>query len=136
MTDSSATVQLSLDQLAARTGETTERLERWQALGFMGSADGDNFSLDDVGRVQMVQLALRNGFDAKALERSVDKLRAPFDRFMQWLRPPERVYSVAEAAKQLGLEPGELRPFWDAAGLGDEFEEVSDQDVAVLSGLR
>lgn len=136
MTTSKPMADLSLHDLAERTGETPERLSRWRALGFFGSDDSDRFSVDDLGRAQMLQLTLRSGFDSDAVERASTELRGLFDRFMEWLRPAERVYSLTEAAERLGLESEELRPFWDAAGLGNEFEEVSDQDVDMLAGIR
>jgi class 3 adenylate cyclase len=128
--------ELSLQDLADRTGESLERLSHWRSLGFFGSEGSDTFTLEDLGRVQMVQLTLRSGFDTPTVEAKAVDLRERFDRFMGRLRPPVRAYTLEEAAGRLGIDVSELRPLWDAAGLAEPFEEVGDQDLAVMAGLR
>lgn len=86
--------------------------------------------------MQILQFVLSRGFSEEALHGAADRLRGLFDRFLEWLKPPEKTYTLDEAADALDLDIEQLRPYWNAVGLSDQFEEVGDEDLAVLSGLR
>ena len=105
-------------------------------LGLLGSDHSGTLSLEDVARVQMLQFALNRGFSEEALTGIGDRLRELLDRFLKWLDPPEKTYTLEEAAEALDLDIEQLRPYWNAAGLSGQFEEVGDEDLAVMSGMR
>lgn len=126
----------SVEELATRTGEPAERIRSWLAVGLIGSDGSESFSLEDVARVQMFQFVLSRGISEDALDHVAGRLRELLDRFLEWLKPPEKTYTVDEASEALGFDTEQLRPYWNAVGLSDPFEEVGDDDLAVLGGLR
>lgn len=125
--------ELSIGELARRTGEPVKRLRRWRSLGFIGRQDADGFTPEDVERVRLVQLFLRRGISLEAIGQTAG--RGLLDRFAEMLSPAGTgpTYSVPEAAEILGLDPDLVRRVWTAPGFLEQGEVVSDED---LEGLR
>jgi class 3 adenylate cyclase/YHS domain-containing protein len=127
---------LSLQDLAQRTGETGERLREWRALGLL-TQQTDAFCSEDVERVRLIQLLLRRGI---AVERIVeaDHAQGILGRHVD-LAFPDGVpahYTFAEAASMVDSSADELRGFWEACAAGEQGDAVSDDDVAMLRGIK
>ena len=50
---------LSLEELARRTGETTELLLQWRSLRLIGVEDQEGFRPEDIECVRLIQFCLR-----------------------------------------------------------------------------
>jgi len=61
---------LSLEELAERTGEPVTRLREWRILELIGSGDGERFVHDDIERVRLFQMFLRRGFDLRTIAKA------------------------------------------------------------------
>ena len=127
--------RLALQDLEQRTGETGERLREWRALGLLTQQGA--FSSEDVERVRLIQLLLRRGI---TIERIVDAERAQgiLGRHVGLVFPDgvPAHYTFAEAAEMAGGSMDELRRFWEASTAGEQGEAVSEEDVAMLRGIR
>lgn len=105
--------QLSIEQLAERTGQGLDRLREWRSLSLIGSADGEGFGYADAERVRLIQLFLRRGIDLQTI---AEAARGPvFSRSLSGYlekfasAAPGAVYSLTEAAERLGLDEATLR---------------------------
>jgi len=125
--------ELSIGELARRTGEPVGRLRNWRSLGLIGREDVEGFTPEDVERVRLVQLFLRRGISLEAIGQTAG--RGLLDRFAEMLSPARTgpTYSVPEAAEILGLDPDLVRRVWTAPGFLEQGEVVSGDD---LDGLR
>ena len=125
-----------MEDLALRAGEPVERLEEWRALGLIGMAGAEGFSVEDVEHVRFVQSLLRRGI---ALDVIAAASRA--GRFNRWLQPylDERfkagripTYPLAEAAADLGLDVELVRRLWEVVATGDYGEFLDEEDLEML----
>lgn len=121
---------LSLDQLARFTGEPKKRLLHWQSLGLIGTGDGA-FRQEDIGRVRFIHDIMHHGMTAEALAQAARKPASAANRYLEevsvlWSHP---IYSVEDAAKVVGMDPGFVRRMMDAGGLRQQGEFVSGDDL-------
>ena len=128
--------ELSLTDLAARTGEPAAELRRWIELGLLAPGD-DGYTPRDIERVRLVQLLLRRGIDMEAVVNT--ERTAPFlDERLDMLFPHgvrARV-TLEAAAEEAGLDPAMAARIWQVVNLGDENEELERRDVAIMQGLK
>jgi adenylate cyclase len=128
---------ISLQDLAQRTGESAERLREWRSLGLLTQDSGNGLSLEDVERVRLIQLLVRRGI---AVERIVEADRAQgiLGRHVGLVFPDgvPAYHAFADAAAMVGSSADELRRFWAACTAGEQGEAVSEEDVAMLRGLK
>lgn len=155
---SDAAIQLSLEELSARTGEPVERLSQWRSLGLIGGGDGalrqaqgerggptdalqapdERFGPRDVERVRLVQLLLRRGISLEAIHRTAKELGTHLGGYLQLLFPQGigRTYSLAEAAEMVGLSTDFLRQLQGVLWPGQAGQWVGEDDIQLLRGLR
>lgn len=131
--------RFSLEELARFTGESPERLRAWQELGFLGDDGAEPFTAADIEKVRLAQMLLQRGFPLHVIEAAArqaahlglaDYLR---DVFETEIGP---VYSLAEAAEIVGLDPALARRFWAAAGMQDQGDVLYQEDVDMLRHLH
>jgi len=125
--------EVSIEELANRTGEPVEQLRQWRSLGLIGAEGTTGFGREDVERAGLVQLFVRRGISLEAIRRAAGV--GVLDRFAAAVSPAgtERPYSLPEAAEILGLDLDLLRRVWTASGFLQQSEMVSEED---LEGLR
>jgi adenylate cyclase len=128
--------ELSIEELATRTGEPVKRLRQWRSLGLIGREGGDGFTSRDVERVTLVQLFLRRGIGLQAIADAAKG--GVLDRFAEMLSPAGTgpTYSVPEVAEILGLDPDLVRRVWTAPGFLEQGDLVSEEDLEGLRLLR
>lgn len=129
-------VKLSIDELARRTGESSERLQEWRALGLISEPQVESFRQSDVERVRLVRMFLDRGI---ALEAVVAWAKTgEMDRHVRLLAPRGEVatYTVREAAERAGLSPDLVEQLWEAGGLGRSTNMLVDDDVAALNMIK
>jgi adenylate cyclase len=123
------------DEAARLTGESVERVRRWQALGLVGGAD-DDLTAEDVERVRLVGYAARQGVPPEELARICAEQGDMLEAFVRWaIRPGREVaYTREEIVERTGIEPGILEQVLAAAGL-HELSYGYDEDVESLQLL-
>ncbi len=102
--------ELTLEELARRTGEPVERLRQWRSLGLIGAEGGEGFRPEDAEKARLVQLFLRRGVGLEAVARA-DSQQGFLDHYIELLFPEgvSPSYSLAEAAEILGVDLELLR---------------------------
>lgn len=126
--------RLTIQDLAARTGEPEEELRRWQSLGLLGGAPGSAFDERDVNRARLVRFVLDRGISVEDLARMAQREASLLDEIERTF-PAGPAYTIEEACRRAGLDPETARRFWRAGDLGDEAWLVED-DVRVLRGIE
>lgn len=128
--------ELSIEDLARRTGEPVKRLRRWRSLGLIGREGGDGFTFQDVERARLVQLFLRRGITLEGITEAAQT--GILDRFVDMILPAGTgpTFSLAEAAEMLGLDVELVRRVWMAPGFMEQGEMVTEEDVEGLRLLK
>lgn len=130
--------EVSLEDLAERTGEPVARLGEWRSVGLIGSEDGERFRHDDVARVRLIQLFLRRGIDLQTIAETAGKpvfsrlLSGYLDKFASV--SPGPAFSLTDAADRLGLDVTVLRRFHEA--LGEPEGYLEEQEIEFMKGWR
>ena len=124
--------ELTLEQMARRTGEPEERLRQWRSLGLIGGDEGEGFRPEDVERTRLVQSFLRRGIGLETVVRAAEG--GLLDRYVEYASPggSARAYSLAEAAETIGLDLDLTRRLWEAAEVGERGEMCDEDDVSML----
>jgi class 3 adenylate cyclase/YHS domain-containing protein len=124
--------ELSIDELAAVTGDSRDRLEEWRAVGLLGAVGTDGrLPADAALRARLVRLCLDHGIGVDAVVAWAQT--GEMDRHLALLAPtgPRRTYDLATAARRLELEAPALERLCRAIGLAPgDFE---DEDLAGLA---
>ncbi len=129
--------EISIGELAARTGEPLERLREWRSLGLIGSPDTGGFAPEDVERARLVQLLLRRGIGLETVGRAQSERSGFLDRYLNAIFPQGvAAYSLAEAAEIIGVVPDLLREFWNASGLAEQGESLDEEDLKAFRMLK
>lgn len=128
--------ELSLADLARRTGESEERLSDWLERGLIGLPDAETCAPEDIERVRFVRLCLRRGLELDAIARA-ERENGALTRFLTLLFPDgvSPTFSVDEAAEMAGLEPEFVQRAGSAWGLG-EGDQLSVEDVDSIRALK
>lgn len=127
--------RLTLEKLAERTSETTERLRRWETLGLIARV-GDHFGPDSVERVRLIAFAERRGIPPETIADAPEEQGDVLAHYMELagVTPGAVTSSLDEAANLSGLDAAFVRRLWVAAGLSDE-PEMYDEDIEMLRSL-
>ena len=130
--------EMSIEELAAQTGEPIERLRQWQVLGIVGTGRGASLARDDLERVRLLQLLLRRGIAPDAIAEAARQ-----KRLERWLLPylsarfgeaRASPCTLAEAAERAGLPLRLAEHLWSIMlmGVGDASEPLAAEDVEML----
>jgi adenylate cyclase len=132
--------QLSIEDLAMRTGEPVGHLRKWRSLGLIGTKGARGFALEDVETARLVRLLLRRGVGMEAIQEAAKagQLGRRLAGNLEWMYPGEAgpTYSLGEAAEELGLSLDLLRRVLEVSGLRDEGEPLDDEDIEALRRVR
>ncbi len=127
-------MNLSLEELAARTGETVDGLRECQEAGLLGA--DEPFSLVDAERVRLIRFLRSRGFDTALIART-DAKDGLLDRFVEHMFPAGRIpeYTLAEAVAEGALDAEFVRRFVEAAGLSDLGEAGGQEDLDAVRNV-
>ena len=127
-------MDLSFDQLVARSGEDVDCLREYQAAGLLGS--DEPFTLVDVERLRLVRFLRSRGFGVDDIVRA-DASEELLTRFLELLYPDGVMpqYTLAEAIEARGLDLEFVGRFLEATGLNDFSDARSDEDLEAIRML-
>src|SRR5262249_28802694 len=111
--------RLTLHDVSQRSGASVELLGELRELGLIGAA-ADAFGPEDVPRVRLIRLLLRRGVTLERLAEAerTGSFLGPSLEYLSKQGEGWPTYSLAQVGERIGVEPGVLRRFVEAAGLG------------------
>ena len=128
--------ELSLEELAMRTGADQTDIARWRELALVGSSQSDRFSTDDVERSRLIQLCLRRGISLDALVRAEQQPQGFLRRYLGLAFPGGvgASHTLSDAAASAGLSQALARQVLEASGIGHGNDVVSTEELELLRG--
>jgi class 3 adenylate cyclase len=131
---------LTLEDLAARTGEPADDLREWARLGLLGVEGGTGFGHEDVERVRLIRLFLVSGIPFEHVVHSARQgdLALQLANYLDARYPGHGrpAYTLEEAAAEVGLDIAAARRIWKAAMLGKDGELLGEDDLGMLRTVR
>jgi class 3 adenylate cyclase/YHS domain-containing protein len=133
------TSELSLVELARRSGEAAKHLMEWRSLHLIGAEDREGFSLEDLERIRLIQFGVRRGASVESFARAEAEGRRFLGHYIDQLFPAGigPAYSIADAAEMAGLDVELVRRLQEVAGVSTSSgERVDKEDVELLRGWK
>jgi len=127
---------VTLDELAANTGEAPDELRRWLELGLLPH-EADSFAPEHLERVRLIRFALNRGYTPEKLVEITNRHGDMIQPFVETFgaRRGEPVCSAEEAASRAGIEPQVFERLRVAAGLQD-LRQAYEEDVEALRLMK
>jgi adenylate cyclase len=126
---------LSLHEVAERTGVSPGTLRRWSREGLIPQHQRNGgWSPAAVGHARIVAMLRERGHSLAEIRRATNEGRLAFG-YIEELFPPteEQVYTIRQAAKETGLEPGLVERVVAALGMNpSQLETLSAEEVQLL----
>src|SRR5262245_3642323 len=107
---------MTLHDLSRRSGASVASLEELQALGLIGGVT-EAFGPEDVRRVRLIRLLHRRGITLERLAEA-ERTASFLGSYLEFLSEHGEggpTYSLAQIAERIGVDPGGLRRFVEAA---------------------
>ncbi len=118
---------MSVEDLTARTGEPTEELQRWQALGLIEGNDYDDNL--DAERIRMIQFARRRGISPETIAAQTGDqgdVLATFVDLLTDIAGKRESHTWDDALAATDIDEPFARRMWTAAGPADQREVFDD----------
>jgi adenylate cyclase len=126
---------LSLQEVAQRTGVSPATLRRWTREGLIPQHGGNGvWTPAAVGHARIVAMLRERGHSLAEIRRATEEGRLAFG-YIEELFPPvdDGAYTIKQAAKETGLEPGLVKRVVAALGMNpSQLETLSGEDVQLL----
>ena len=128
---------LTLDELARRTGEDARTLADWRSRGLIGLEHDQLHGHEDIERVRVIRLLVSRGIPIDDVVRSFHEgsLGMRMAAYLDMLFPGEGrpAYSLEEAAERLGMEPASLGRIWENMFAGTQDQFFTEDDLQGLA---
>lgn len=130
--------ELSLEELASRTGQPAEDLLRWRSLGLVGAESREGFSLEDLEIARLIQFCLRRGAGIDTIAAAEEAEPGFLRNYLTQLFPSgvEPTYSPEEAAALTGLDVDVVRRVRELTSAWRPTETIDGDDLAALRGWK
>jgi len=123
---------LSIEEAAQRVGVAPSTLRRWARQGLLPRYNG-NWSAGVISHAKIVARLRERGHSLKEIRKASDEGRLAYGYVEELFDTGEDVYTVAEAARETGLEPALIVRVVTALGTAPaQVERLSADDVALL----
>ncbi|HEX6577195.1 MAG TPA: adenylate cyclase regulatory domain-containing protein [Jiangellaceae bacterium] len=127
---------VSTEDLARRTGQSSRTLAEWRKRGLLGDEARRSLAAS-VERVRLIQSLLARGAEIDQVARALGAHGDLVERYVeQWLARDEPGYTLDDAAAQVGIDPAVVRRLSDQAGLADLLGPWTDGDLDALRALK
>jgi adenylate cyclase len=122
---------MTLAEAAGRVGVSAATLRRWARQGVIPQYDGD-WSPGAIGQGRLVARMRERGHSLAEIRRATEEGRLAFG-FLEELFPTDQDrYSIRQAARQAGLQPGLVRRIVTGLGISPEHSETISEDELQL----
>ncbi len=127
---------VSLQELALRTGEATDTLREWYALGLLPGPDLDELAVECVERVKLIQFARDRGFSPEAVAKASSEQGDLLGQYVGLIAAsgPRTTYSLDDVAATAGIDRTVVARIASVVGL--EEESLYEEDVQALRSIR
>jgi adenylate cyclase len=123
---------LSLTDAARRVGVAPGTLRRWLRDGLIPQHDGNGWTAAAVGQARVVARMRDRGHSLQNIRKASEEGRLAYAYADELFRESDQQYTLEEAARQSGLEPGLIERIITSIGFPTEAESVSDEDLQLL----
>lgn len=132
------TDRISLAELARRTNEPEERLEKWRAQGIIGIDGADEFRPEDVGRAILVHDLRHYGMTAEAIGEAAADKDSVFCHYLDEMgrRYANPSYSVTEVVEKYGFDLDQTHRLLESGGVHEPGDMLDDQDIGFLTSCK
>jgi adenylate cyclase len=121
----------SLDQLAAASGESEDRLRRYADAGLLHRQSNGDFEPDSLHRLRLIRFAVSRGVSDEQLASAVASQGDLLGMFDELGEPGDDAANLVEAACELGLDDAVIEELADVLDWGD-VAAFTEADVATL----
>jgi adenylate cyclase len=123
---------LTLGQVAARAGVTTTTVRRWVKEGLVPQYEGE-WTPAAASHVRIVARLRERGHTVRRIREASQSGKLAFGYIDELLPSSEARYTLAEAGREIGLEPELIERLVAAMGQNAlSTEEISEEDLEVL----
>jgi adenylate cyclase len=127
-----ATGELTLAQVAARTGVSPATVKRWLARGLVPGFDGE-WTPSALAYVRVIARLRARGHSLGDIKRASDRGQLAIGPIENVLRGAEAKHSLRDAARASGLEPSLIERIYTTMGLGVlSVEGITDEDMQMI----
>ncbi|HEY4426764.1 MAG TPA: adenylate cyclase regulatory domain-containing protein [Solirubrobacteraceae bacterium] len=124
--------ELTLAQVALRAGVSPGTVRRWVAMGLVPGHDG-RWTPAAAAYVRVIARLRARGHPLVEIKQASDSGRLAVGPIENLLSSSEPRYSLKEASRESGLEPGLIRQIYDTMGLSpDLLEAISEEDLQMM----
>jgi len=127
------TGELTLAQVAARTGVSPATVRRWVAKGLVPGYDG-RWTPSALAYVRVVARLRARGHTLEKIKQASDNGQLAIGPIENMLRSSEPRHSLKDAARLSGVKPELIEQIYTTMGLGTlPLEAISDEDLEMMS---
>jgi adenylate cyclase len=124
--------RLTLSQAAERVGVAAATLRRWARGGLVPQYDGDGWSPEAIGHARTVARLRERGHSLRDIREATDQGRLAY-AYVEGLFPDGTdQYTLAEAARETGLEPALIERIVTAIGFPTRTDSLSEEDLQLM----
>src|SRR3954470_20458653 len=128
--------RLNLSEVAARTGVTGATLKRWVEKGVIPDGNKvtrDGWSPAAAAHARVVARLRERGHSLDEIKAATDEGRLAYGLLEDLFPPGERVYTLARAAEETGLEPELIQRIWQSMGFSrQELDSITVDDMRAI----
>jgi adenylate cyclase len=130
--EDSAAGELTLKQVAARAGVTPATVRRWVREGLVPQYEG-TWTPASASHVRIVARLRERGHTVQRIREASQSGKLAFGYIDELLPSSEARYTLAQAAREIDLDPAVIERLIGAMGLNAlSSEEISEEDLQVL----
>ncbi len=123
---------LSLKDAASRVGVSPATLRRWQQQGLIPQYDGDGWTAQAIGHARVVARMRERGHSLQEIRKASDEGRLAYAYAEDLFPGGDTTYTLAQAARETGLEPGLIERIVTAIGFPMQASALNEEDLQLL----
>jgi adenylate cyclase len=123
---------ISLKDAARRVGVAPGTLRRWQQLGLIPQLDGNGWTQGAIAQARVIARMRERGHSLREIRRASEEGRLAYAYADALFPASEQLYTLAQAARETGLEPALIDRIVSAFGLPVHADTITEEDVQLL----
>jgi adenylate cyclase len=123
---------ISLKDAAGRVGVSPATLRRWTREGLVPQYNGDGWTGPAIGHARVVARMRERGHSLEEIRRASDEGRLAYAYADVLFPDADRRYTLADAARETGLEPALIERIVSAVGFPTQSDSIGEEDVRLI----